>query len=388
MRILKKLCQSNSIWAVALIATIGVSFGVLGLGTYNVVMDYTNNTEFCIMCHEMKQKVYPEYKQSVHYKNASGVRAGCADCHVSKEFFPKLIRKVQASKEVYHMLKGSIDSPEKFEAKRLELAKRVWAYMEETDSRECRTCHSFDAMHFDKQRPASAKKMRVAQQQGDTCISCHKGIAHQLPDMSAGYKSMYSDLQQQALAEDAQNEQLITIAAKGMYLEEEEASSGGRAVGRILAGTPVRMLEIAGDLRKVRLEGWQQEGVKQVIYAQKGKRIFSATISKKKADAIKQLATDYDEETNLSWHQVELDVWVMKSDLISDEKALWSYGAEMYTASCSTCHSAPAPDHYLANQWIGNIKAMASFISLDKSERRFLQKYLQMNAKDMVGGHS
>jgi hypothetical protein len=41
-----------------------------------------------------------------------------------------------------HYITGSIDTKEKFEAKRYELAKRVWTYMKANDSRECRHCHT------------------------------------------------------------------------------------------------------------------------------------------------------------------------------------------------------------------------------------------------------
>ncbi|MEA7581093.1 NapC/NirT family cytochrome c, partial [Salmonella enterica subsp. enterica serovar Anatum] len=40
-----------------------------------------DTTEFCVSCHSM-QPVYQEYKQSVHFQNASGVRAECHDCHI------------------------------------------------------------------------------------------------------------------------------------------------------------------------------------------------------------------------------------------------------------------------------------------------------------------
>ena len=95
--------------------------------------------------------------------------------------FRSIIRKVQASNEVWGKLTGTISTPEKFEAKRLELAKHEWARMKATDSRECRNCHSFQAMDFEHQRPKAAEQMRKAYQDGGTCIDCHKGIAHSLP---------------------------------------------------------------------------------------------------------------------------------------------------------------------------------------------------------------
>ena len=149
-------------------------------------MEATNTLEFCISCHEMRDTVYEEYKTSIHYKNASGVRAICSDCHVPHAWGPKVVRKIQASNELLHKAIGSINTPEKFEAKRAVLAGHVWEAMQKTDSRECRNCHSFDAMDFTHQRARSREKMEPVAMgtdlsQGKTCIDCHKGIAHKLP---------------------------------------------------------------------------------------------------------------------------------------------------------------------------------------------------------------
>ena len=163
----------------AIIALITV--GVILWGGFNTAMEATNTLTFCISCHEMEATVYQEYKQSVHYSNPSGVQATCPDCHVPREWTPKVIRKIQASNELFHWLIGSIDTPEKFETKRLDLAKHVWQAMEETDSRECRNCHNFTAMHLASQGRFAASYHKEAQQAGKTCIDCHKGISHTLP---------------------------------------------------------------------------------------------------------------------------------------------------------------------------------------------------------------
>ena len=167
-------------WGAILVA--GGIGGIVFWGGFNTFMEYTNTLQFCVSCHEMDQLVYQEYKKTIHYKNRTGVRVICSDCHVPKEWTPKLIRKVQATNELLHKVLGSIDTPEKFEAKRLELAEHVWASMEATDSRECRNCHSFEAMAFEKQRRRVRKIHPEAMREGKTCIDCHKGIAHKLPD--------------------------------------------------------------------------------------------------------------------------------------------------------------------------------------------------------------
>ena len=96
--------------------------GILFWGAFNTAMEWTNREEFCISCHEMRDNVYTEYRNTIHFQNRTGVRATCPDCHVPKEWIPKIIRKVQASNELLHKALGSIDTPEKFNAKRAELA--------------------------------------------------------------------------------------------------------------------------------------------------------------------------------------------------------------------------------------------------------------------------
>jgi nitrate/nitrite reductase NapC/NirT family c-type cytochrome len=156
--------------------------GIIFWGGFNTFMEYTNTLKFCISCHEMEQNVYQEYKTTIHYKNRTGVRVICSDCHVPKEWTPKLIRKIKASNELLHKVLGSINTKEKFEAKRLELAENVWAAMKANDSHECRNCHSFEAMDFKAQKSRPRKKHPKAMKQGKTCIDCHKGIAHKLPE--------------------------------------------------------------------------------------------------------------------------------------------------------------------------------------------------------------
>jgi len=125
---------------------VGFIAGIIFWGGFNTAMEATNNEAFCISCHEMNDNVYQEYKHTIHYSNRTGVRATCPDCHVPKEWVHKVVRKIQATNELYHKAMGTIDTKEKFEAHRLELARHVWEAMKSTDSRECRNCHDFKSM--------------------------------------------------------------------------------------------------------------------------------------------------------------------------------------------------------------------------------------------------
>jgi nitrate/TMAO reductase-like tetraheme cytochrome c subunit len=166
-------------------------FGVLFWTGFNTVLDATNTEDFCISCHVMKENVYEEYTQTVHYSNRTGVRAICSDCHVPKNWFRKVGRKIVATvHEVPHWAMGTIDTREKFEARRLYLAEHVWETMQATDSRECRNCHELTHMDLDEQARSARSKHTLKRQEerGETCIDCHQGIAHKLPE---GWEESY-----------------------------------------------------------------------------------------------------------------------------------------------------------------------------------------------------
>lgn len=196
---------------------------VAALAIYGVVyyplMEATNSTEFCVSCHSMEATVYQEYKQSAHYSNPSGVRAGCPDCHVPKELAPKLVAKVRAAKDVWHEILGTIDTPEKFEAHRWRMASAVWSMMERTDSSTCRSCHSWESMDFGEQDRIGRRKHQAAMEEGRTCIECHKGLVHKKPKPPE--------------SADAQEREAARAQARGTADARERAGAAG---GPIRAG--------------------------------------------------------------------------------------------------------------------------------------------------------
>ena len=163
----------------------GFVCGVVFWGGFNTALEATNTEAFCISCHEMQDNVYEELTRTVHFTNRSGVRASCPDCHVPHEWTDKIARKMQASKEVWGKIFGTISTRQKFLDKRLELAKHEWARLKANDSLECRNCHSEAAMDLSRQAPRAAEIHTEYLLSGQaTCIDCHKGIAHELPDMT------------------------------------------------------------------------------------------------------------------------------------------------------------------------------------------------------------
>lgn len=179
---LGRLRRPSAKYSLGTLLVAGFALGVFVWGGFNTAVEWTNREAFCIGCHEMYDNVYVEYQDTIHYNNRTGVRATCADCHVPREWWPKMVRKVQASRELWGKLTGTIDTREKFEEKRLTLARREWKRMLANDSLECRNCHGLESMDADRQATRSARQHERARDEGITCIVCHQGIAHQLSE--------------------------------------------------------------------------------------------------------------------------------------------------------------------------------------------------------------
>lgn len=163
-----------------LMFVLGAGFAIASI----VAVEVSSGEKFCLSCHEMQEFVYEEYKQSIHYSNRTGVRAQCKDCHLPKPWVPKIMRKFSAmTKELPGHLTGRIDTREKFEAHRLSMAESVWQEMRESDSRECRSCHDPEKMNPELQDRRAARKHARELPKGKTCIDCHQGIAHVLPEL-------------------------------------------------------------------------------------------------------------------------------------------------------------------------------------------------------------
>ena len=171
--------------------------GIVFWGAFNTALEFANTETFCTGCHEMRDNVYAELKSTIHFTNRSGVRAKCSDCHVPHDWTAKIARKMQASKEVWGKIWGSIDTREKFVDKRLELAQHEWARFKANDSLECRNCHDYEYMDLTRQsvRAQNQHSMYLLSRER-TCIDCHKGIAHRLPNMSGQMVGSSADSRQ------------------------------------------------------------------------------------------------------------------------------------------------------------------------------------------------
>ena len=181
-RLRERLGRHTPLKLAVIAALAGLVAGVMSMAGATAGLAWTNTEAFCTGCHEMRDNVFAELKTTIHYTNRSGVRAMCSNCHVPHDWTDKMARKMQASKEVWGKVFGTIDTREKFRAMRLELAQHEWARMKANDSLECRNCHQYASMDFTRQSVRAQNMHSTYLVNGEkTCIDCHKGIAHKLP---------------------------------------------------------------------------------------------------------------------------------------------------------------------------------------------------------------
>jgi cytochrome c-type protein NapC len=160
----------------------GVVCGLVFFFSGGAFMVYANSEKFCATsCHEMSF-LAEEHKGTIHDTNRTGYRATCNDCHVPHGYVPNYFAKLALFNDFWgHYVTGSIETKEKFEAKRYELAKKVWVYMKSNDSRECRHCHTTAKMDPDKQTAKAKARHEKLRTENLTCVDCHFGIAHTEP---------------------------------------------------------------------------------------------------------------------------------------------------------------------------------------------------------------
>lgn len=174
----KRLLKPSPSRSILSLLIVGGVLGVAGVMVFNVSMHATSTEEFCISCHEMEANPWAQMQRTSHFSNAAGLHATCSDCHLPKEFVPKMIRKVEASREVWGTLMGIIDTPEKYAAHTPKMKAREIARLQANDSQECRNCHNTERMLMASQSAKAQEYHQAMKTNGKTCIDCHSGIAH------------------------------------------------------------------------------------------------------------------------------------------------------------------------------------------------------------------
>lgn len=173
---------------------------------------------------------------------------------------------------------------------------------------------------------------------------------------------------------------VYVVNTKSFYLNE---TTGGDEDGKLLATAELKILDRKDNMLKVRLNGWQIDGAQAVVYALQGQRIMLAVFGDKAIAASRRGEAVVDKATDQIWYPVSIELWTDNTGLNKTKNEMWVYSADIFNKSCGVCHALPEKEHYLANQWIGNLNAMRRYTSLTPDQYRLLLGYLQNHSKDV-----
>lgn len=355
---------------VLFIAVIGVVIGWLTLGVTAAVLHYTSSTTFCLSCHTMTIP-YEEYQGSIHYSNAKGIRAECADCHIPSEPIDYLITKIRASKDIYHeFISHKIDTEDKYEQHRMAMAETVWSQLRANDSATCRSCHTSDAMDLYSQSKEAAKMHKYGEENQQTCIDCHKGVAHFAPEPEMDSEA-FDNLM--ALTESTSPDAKLVYPVERIEIEE---------LGTISPTTKLEVISSDGGQRRVKLDAYQMKGAEQVLYFGEGQRAIVATLTEQGMAALQTGEYRTDEYGN-QWRNAVLTATI-DAPVLDSQEPIWQYAEELDNVYCSACHAKIPPEHFTLNAWGPVAKSMGERTDISEEDLELLTKYFQNHAKDTI----
>jgi len=170
----------NSKKAAVVCVAVGVAIGVAFVFAVKKFNAVTSSPEFCgASCHSMQAYVadQPEFKNSVHQTNSSGLHAHCADCHLPSGFFRETWAHITSgSRDLYATLTNDFTDPQVWAVRRDALAHGVRDKMLADDSENCRACHAPGQLNPLRER--GQRQHYLAEKQGVTCIGCHYDLVH------------------------------------------------------------------------------------------------------------------------------------------------------------------------------------------------------------------
>ncbi|WP_171754070.1 NapC/NirT family cytochrome c [Vibrio sp. 99-8-1] len=352
-----------------LLLTLGIIIGSTLFIVTKITFDKTSETEFCISCHSM-DNAYQDYKKSSHFSNKHGVKAECSDCHIPQQTMEYLVTKIRASKDIYHeFISGKIDTQQKYDSHKLAMAKTVWSQMEANDSATCRSCHDFEQMAPELQKQEAVIAHAGAKTNNQTCINCHKGIAHTLPKPKTNTISILdADI----------NDQVYTT--KIIQLHNSDQLEKSRA--KVLPLTKLTIIKKQQDRVYVAITGWK-EARKNVLYSEKGQRIASATL--RGISNIDDLGENYQDPISLNpWKKIQIHGWLKETPIVTDVNPIWDNLKFAYDSKCGQCHLKVEEAHFSANDWPAQFMGMAKQAKLSKDETQAMLKYLQYHSSTFV----
>jgi trimethylamine-N-oxide reductase cytochrome c-type subunit TorC len=287
------------------------------------------------------------------------------------------MRKIQATNELYHWFKGTIDTPEQFEEHRLELAKHVWKSMEESDSRECRNCHAKNTMVTENQSPMAQKMHKKLLAGEATCINCHKGIAHKIPNVEKVYAEMEGEYQNAALSANLGDKAVVILHEVPLAKD----AGGDEALATMYGGTALSVVKQEGDWVQVAIEGWDREEGNH-MYIDFNRAVSLAKMTFDGMDAVEKLETRLEPEYELNWNRIKLTGWVPRSAVGPSEEVFWEYVTGLMDLDCNMCHATYSRDQWIMFDWRNNLKEMRRYTKLSPEQLQLVSNWVLRGARN------
>jgi nitrate/TMAO reductase-like tetraheme cytochrome c subunit len=166
------------------VVSIGVIVGVIGglvLALGAEEMDrFTSTDAFCTSCHATQTYIADSetYKTSAHQTTTSGVRPGCADCHIPKGLVAATYTHVvNGISDIWGQISRDYDDPDVWNSEKARLAYAVRDWLVDNDSITCRECH--EEASIKPARSRGQQQHKDARETGMTCIYCHYNLVHE-----------------------------------------------------------------------------------------------------------------------------------------------------------------------------------------------------------------
>ncbi len=211
-----------------------------------------------------------------------------------------------------------------------------------------------------------------AQKGGETCIDCHKGIAHFPPEIKVDNAAHELESQAATLTDSWRT-----------YLSFQNFWRFRRAGYRESWYQSFTVVDASGKQPIVLLQGYQMQGSENTLYLAAGQRLALATLSEEGIKALTVNGEWQADEYGNQWRQASLQ-GALTNPALADRKPLWQYAEKLDDTYCAGCHAPIAADHYTVNAWPSIAKGMGARTSMSENELDILTRYFQYNAKDIT----
>ncbi|MEH6452897.1 MAG: NapC/NirT family cytochrome c, partial [Psychromonas sp.] len=277
---------------------------------------------------------------------------------------------------------GTINTREKFLEKRGELAQHEWDRFSANNSLECKNCHNYDSMDFEQMSERAQVQMKMAAERDQSCIDCHKGIAHKLPENMNSGEGTLAKLEEMATSGYQTGQSYYSVRQLPLFTDKDLSTEAGQ----LNAATEVTILAVEGDAIKVEIDAWRKtKGFGRVMFEDFAMNINDGFLTKEVAQSdefMEQGESKEDDLTGLPWQKVSVELWMRNGSLTDSQETLWAFAKTTYDSSCSVCHTQPAESHFDTNTWPGMFNGMLSFVNLDGDTQALVLKYLQKHSSD------